>query len=75
MKLRTTLIAMVVAVLPAAALAQSTSTPNIDQRQENQQKRIDQGVQSGQLTRKRRGSKKARRMSTEWKAGRKPTAR
>ncbi len=31
------------------ALAQ-TNTPNIDQRQQNQQQRIDQGVQSGALT-------------------------
>lgn len=31
------------------ALAQ-TNTPNIDQRQQNQQQRIDQGIQSGALT-------------------------
>ena len=46
---------MVLAVLPAVALAQSigtTSTPRIDQRQAEQQKRINQGVQSGQLTTK-----------------------
>src|SRR5262245_19733322 len=34
------------------ALAQTTSTPRIDQRQENQQRRIDQGVKSGQLNKK-----------------------
>jgi cell division protein FtsB len=34
----------------AAALAQGTATPRIDQRQENQEKRIDQGVASGSLT-------------------------
>ncbi len=53
--------AAIVAVLLAftgAALAQSTTppakdpaaTPGIDKRQENQQKRIDAGVKSGQLT-------------------------
>jgi len=55
MKLKLTVIAVVMAALPAVALAQSTgtaSTPRIDQRQENQQKRIDRGVQSGQLTEK-----------------------
>lgn len=34
------------------ALAQTTSTPRIDQRQSNQERRIDQGVQSGQLNQK-----------------------
>ena len=34
----------------APAFAQNTATPNIDQRQVNQQKRIDNGVKSGQLT-------------------------
>ena len=53
MKLKTTLIAMMIASLPGLAAAQAsdtTSTKRIDQRQENQQKRIDQGVKSGQLT-------------------------
>ena len=55
MKTKSTIIAMMLAVLPAVALAQSTgttSTPRIDQRQAEQQKRINQGVQSGQLTTK-----------------------
>jgi len=54
-KTKSTIIAMMLAVLPAVALAQSTgttSTPRIDQRQAEQQKRINQGVQSGQLTTK-----------------------
>jgi hypothetical protein len=34
------------------ALAQTSSTPRIDQRQERQQQRIDQGVKSGQLNQK-----------------------
>jgi hypothetical protein len=55
MQLRTTLIAVMIASLPGLAAAQATdttSTKRIDQRQANQQKRIDQGVQSGQLTSK-----------------------
>lgn len=45
---------LVAALLASAfivpAFAQSTNTPRIDQRQVNQQNRIDQGVQSGALT-------------------------
>ena len=49
--IKSTLIVAVIAALPGIALAQDTkSTPRIDQRQENQEKRIDRGVQSGQLT-------------------------
>ena len=54
-KTKSTIIAMMLAALPAVALAQSTgttSTPRVDQRQAEQQKRINQGVQSGQLTAK-----------------------
>ena len=40
------------AALSVPAFAQTTSTPRIDQRQQNQQQRIDQGVKSGQLTQK-----------------------
>jgi len=42
----------VFAALALPAFAQTTSTPRIDQRQENQQQRIDQGVKSGELTQK-----------------------
>jgi hypothetical protein len=43
--------ACVIAALPALALAQATSaTPGIDKRQANQERRIQQGVKSGQLT-------------------------
>lgn len=38
-----------VAALAAPVVAQSTETPRLDQRQINQQNRIDQGVQSGTL--------------------------
>ena len=37
-------------VLTTAAYADSTQTLRIDQRQQNQEQRIDQGVQSGALT-------------------------
>lgn len=40
--------ALSAAALPA--LAQTTSTTRIDQRQANQERRIDAGVKSGQLT-------------------------
>ena len=46
---------LVVLTLSAPAFAQSTdtkSTPRIDQRQTNQEQRIDQGVKSGELTNK-----------------------
>ncbi len=44
--------AAVIAAFTFPAFAQTTSTPRIDQRQQNQQQRIDQGVKSGQLNRK-----------------------
>ncbi len=57
-----TLIAAVTLVVGAAAFAQTTApasvakdptaTPTLDKREANQQKRIDQGVASGQLTAK-----------------------
>lgn len=50
MKLKTIAAALMVSALALPALAQTTSTPRIDQRQANQQQRIDQGVQSGALT-------------------------
>ena len=55
MKATATMMALMIAALPGFALAQSsgtTSTPRIDQRQAEQQKRIDQGVKSGQLNQK-----------------------
>lgn len=45
------IIGTAVAVLTGSlAFAQSAETPGIDQRQANQERRIDQGVASGQLT-------------------------
>jgi polyhydroxyalkanoate synthesis regulator phasin len=52
MKIKLAALTLAVAFGSGAALAQTTSTPRIDQRQENQDKRIDQGVKSGQLNQK-----------------------
>src|SRR5262245_48715784 len=53
MILKHSVIAVMIAVMPGIALAQGTSsTQRIDKRQANQEKRIDQGVQSGQLNQK-----------------------
>ncbi len=49
--LKTTLIALAFAA-PLMAAAQSTNTPKFDQRQANQEQRIQQGAQSGSLTQK-----------------------
>jgi len=47
MKVRTILAILACAALPVAA---QTATPRVDQRQANQEARIQQGVQSGELT-------------------------
>src|SRR6185436_2701842 len=55
MRFKSIMIALMIAALPGVALAQSTdtkSTARIDKRQAEQQKRIDQGVKSGQLNQK-----------------------
>jgi hypothetical protein len=44
------IVAALLVAVSGAAMAQAPATPRVDQRQENQQKRIDQGVASGQLT-------------------------
>jgi len=44
--------AAMITVFAIPAFAQTASTPRIDQRQQNQQRRIDQGAQSGQLNQK-----------------------
>lgn len=49
--MKSTIAALLISVLPAIALAQPLTT-RIDQRKELQQQRIEQGVQSGQLTAK-----------------------
>lgn len=55
MKIYSILAAVAVALVTTAGHAQTKdplATPGIDKRQENQQKRIDQGVKSGQLNEK-----------------------
>ena len=47
MKVRTILAILASAALPVAA---QTATPRVDQRQANQEARIQQGIQSGELT-------------------------
>lgn len=63
--------------LPALAVAQTpphpAATPGIDQRQANQEQRIDQGVASGELTRPEtrrleQGQNKVERIETRAKA-------
>ena len=52
MKTTHALLTALALALPLLASAQTTSTPRIDQRQLNQENRIQQGVQSGSLTQK-----------------------
>ncbi len=52
MQIRTVIAAVIIAVVPALSHAQAqdpAATLGIDKRQEIQQKRIDQGVKSGEL--------------------------
>jgi Tfp pilus assembly protein FimT len=43
------IVASVIAMFAAPAMAQTASTPRIDQRQQNQERRIEQGEKSGAL--------------------------
>jgi hypothetical protein len=45
-------IAIAVAMIFFGSAYAQTATPNLDKRQANQEKRIDQGVQSGELTKR-----------------------
>ncbi len=70
----------VLAALSLPAFAQTTSTPRIDQRQANQERRIDQGVQSGQLNQKEaarleKGQARVQKMEDKAVADGKVTAR
>jgi hypothetical protein len=67
MKKLSTIAAVVLALATFAAAAQEgaasapgTHTPRVDQRQANQEKRIDQGIASGELTKR-----EARRMNRQ----------
>jgi polyhydroxyalkanoate synthesis regulator phasin len=83
MKFNTTLIALAIAVLPGLVLAQTTPPPpatpsdkagaRIDQRQSNQQQRIDAGVKSGELNQKeaarlQKGQDRVQRMEDKARA-------
>jgi hypothetical protein len=52
MMIRSAAVALALAVAAGTPYAQTTSTPRIDQRQADQQKRIDEGVKSGALNEK-----------------------
>ncbi|TSA11925.1 MAG: hypothetical protein D4R74_12375 [Betaproteobacteria bacterium] len=76
-KFNTCIAAIVLAALPALALAQATpatpATPGIDKRQANQERRIQQGVKSGELNareaaRLEKGQAKIQRMEDKAKA-------
>jgi hypothetical protein len=77
--MKTTILAalLTVAALPLAA---QTSTPRVDQRQANQEARIQQGVQSGELTAKEtakleKGQSKVQALEDKAKADGKVTAK
>lgn len=78
MKLKTTLAALIAAVaVPAFA---QTATPGIDQRQANQEARIQQGIKSGELTQREaarleKGQDRIQRMENRAKADGKVTAK
>lgn len=72
--------AAVITAFAFPLLAQTTSTPRIDQRQQNQQQRIDQGVKSGQLNRKeaarlKKGQARIRQMENKAMADGKVTVK
>ena len=80
MKTVNILAAAAFAALAVPAFAQTTSTPRIDQRQQNQQQRIDQGVKSGQLNEKEaarleKGQARVQKMEDKAVADGKVTAR
>ncbi|MBU1237604.1 MAG: hypothetical protein KJ634_03205 [Gammaproteobacteria bacterium] len=72
--MKTSLIAVAFAALVAVpAFADSAATPGIDQRQANQERRIDQGVASGELNaretaRLERGQQRVENMETRAKS-------
>jgi hypothetical protein len=75
-----TLAAVVVAALALPALAQTQSTPRIDARQANQDRRIEQGEKSGALNAKEaarleKGQARVQKMENRAAADGKVTAR
>lgn len=80
MKRMNTIGVCLLGLMPALALAQSPQTSHFDQRQANQEARIQQGVQSGSLTpneaaRLERGQENLQRREDRAKADGKVTAR
>lgn len=80
MKMSKIVAALFAAALALPVLAQTASTPRIDQREANQQRRIDQGVQSGALTQKEaarleKGQDKVEKMEDKAAADGKVTAK
>lgn len=77
MKRTSSLLVAVLAAFALPVLAQ-TNTPNVDQREANQQQRIDQGVKSGELTareaaRMEKGQERIQKMEDKAKADGKVT--
>jgi uncharacterized membrane protein YebE (DUF533 family) len=73
MRIQASVLALALVFASGAVVAQTTSTPRIDQRQDNQQKRIDQGVRSGELNAKEaarleKGQQRVQRMEDKAKA-------
>jgi polyhydroxyalkanoate synthesis regulator phasin len=77
MSLHITIIALAIALLPGLSFAQATPSDKagarIDQRQANQQKRIDAGVKSGELNQKeaarlQKGQERTQRMEDKARA-------
>lgn len=74
-------LAVAVAVaFSSQAFAQTAATPGVDKRQANQEKRIDQGVKSGQITDKEaarleKGQDRVEKMEDKAKADGKVTAK
>jgi hypothetical protein len=83
MNIRTSVVLVALAAISGLTQAQASgtsSTARIDQRQANQQKRIDDGVKSGSLTNKeatrlQRGQERVQRMETRAMADGKMTPR
>ena len=81
MKLTTLLTALLLAAIPGmASAAEVDSTKRIDKRQDNQERRIEQGAKSGALTEKEaarleKGQKRVQRMEDKAVADGKVTAK
>ena len=80
MKITIAAVALAFSLASTASFSATESTPRIDQRQENQEKRIDHGVKSGALTGKEtvrldKGQKHVQRMEDKAVADGKVTAK